>query len=63
MVTWKFVYTNQALKDAKKLSLSVQKFKALEILKILENDLFHKPLPCEKLVGNISGAFSCRISI
>jgi len=63
MVTWKLLYTKQALKDAKKLSSSGLKSKALEILKILENDPFQKPPPFEKLVGDLSGAFSRRINI
>ncbi len=63
MVTWKLVYTKQAQKDAKKLSSSGLKSKALEILKILENDPFQKQPPFEKLVGDLSGAFSRRINI
>lgn len=63
MVTWKLVYTKQAQKDAKKLSSSELKSKALEILKILENDPFQKPPSFEKLVGDLSGAYSRRINI
>lgn len=63
MVMWKLVFTKQAQKDAKKLSASGLKSKALEILKILENDPFQIPPPFEKLVGDLSGAFSRRINI
>ncbi|NOY60159.1 MAG: Txe/YoeB family addiction module toxin [Calditrichaeota bacterium] len=63
MVNWKLVYTKQAQKDAKKLSSSGLKSKALKILKILENDPFQMPPPFEKLVGDLSGAFSRRINI
>jgi Txe/YoeB family toxin of toxin-antitoxin system len=63
MVTWKLVYTKQAQKDAIKLSSSGLKSKALEILRILENDPFQKPSPFEILVGDLSGAFSRRINI
>ncbi len=63
MVIWKLVYTKQAQKDAKKLSSSGLKSKALEILKIFENDPFQIPPPFEKLVGDLSGAFSRRINI
>ena len=63
MVTWKLVYTKQAQEDARELSPSGLKSKALEILKILENDPFQKPPPFEKLVGDLSGAFSRRINI
>ncbi len=60
---WKLVYTKQAQKDAKKLSSSGLKSKALEVLKILENDPFQNPPPFEKLTGDLSGAFSRRINI
>ncbi len=63
MGKWKIVYTKQAQKDAKKMSSSGLKSKALEILKILENDPYQKPPPFEKLVGDISGAYSRRINI
>ena len=55
MGKWKLVYTKQDQKDAKKLSSSGLKSKALEILKILENDPFRKPPPVEKLVGDLPG--------
>lgn len=63
MVNWKLVYTKQAQKDAKKLSSSGLKSKAIKVLKILENDPFQMPPPFEKLVGDLSGAFSRRINI
>ncbi len=63
MVNWKLVYTKQAQKDAKKLSSAGLKSKALEILKILEDDPFNVSPPFEKLVGDLSGAFSRRINI
>jgi Txe/YoeB family toxin of toxin-antitoxin system len=63
MVRWKLVYTKQAQKDAKKLNSSGLKTKALEILKLLEDDPFQIPPPFEKLVGDLSGAFSRRINI
>ena len=63
MVNWKLVYTKQAQKDAEKLNSAGLKSKALEILKMLENDPFQMPPPFEKLVGDLSGAFSRRINI
>lgn len=63
MGKWKLVYTKQAQKDAKKLSSSGLKSKALEILKLLETDPFRKPPPFEILVGDISGAYSRRLNI
>ncbi|MCK5771479.1 MAG: Txe/YoeB family addiction module toxin [Algiphilus sp.] len=63
MVTWRLVYTRQAQKDAKKLAASGLKPKAQELLTILANDPFQRPPPFEKLVGDLSGAYSRRINI
>jgi toxin YoeB len=63
MVKWKLLYTKQAQKDAKKLKASGLKPKAEELLKILENDPFQTPPPYEKLVGDLSVAYSRRINI
>lgn len=63
MVRWKLVYAKQAQKDAKKLNASGLKPRAEELLKILESDPFQTPPPFEKLVGDLSGAYSRRINI
>ena len=63
MVSWRLVYTKQAQKDAKKLASSGLKPKAQELLDILAKDPFQKPPPFEKLVGDLSGAYSRRINI
>ena len=60
---WKLVFTKQAQKDAKKLSSSGLKGKAELILDILKKDPFQKPPRFEKLLGDLSGAFSRRINI
>jgi toxin YoeB len=57
------VYTRQAQKDAKKLSSSGLRNKAEALLRILERDPFQNPPPYEKLVGDLSGAYSRRINI
>lgn len=62
-MTWELVYTKQAQKDAKKLAASGLKNKARSLLKIIKNDLFQRPPPYEKLVGDLSGAYSRRINI
>jgi len=62
-VSWRLVYTKQAQKDAKKLASSGLKSKAQELLNILAEDPFQKPPPFEKLVGDLSGAYSRRINI
>lgn len=63
MVSWRIVYTKQAQKDAKKLSASGLRPKAEELLDILAVDPFQTPPPFEKLVGDLSGAYSRRINI
>ena len=60
---WKIVYTKQAQKDAKKLSSTGLKSKAETLLDILEKNPFLKPPPYEKLVGDLTGAYSRRINI
>ncbi|NJL62581.1 MAG: Txe/YoeB family addiction module toxin [Methylacidiphilales bacterium] len=60
---WKLVYTKQAQKDAKKLASSNLKNKAEELLAIIAKNPFQNPPPYEKLVGDLSGAYSRRINI
>ena len=62
-MSWRLVYTKQARKDAKKLAAAGLKPKALELLEILATDPFQSPPPFEKLVGDLRGACSRRISI
>jgi Txe/YoeB family toxin of toxin-antitoxin system len=62
-VKWTLVYTKQAWKDAKKLAAAGLKPKAEELLKILEQNPFQTPPRYEKLVGDLSGAYSRRINI
>ena len=62
-MTWKLVYTKQAQKDAKKLASSGLKQKAQELLALIAEDPYRKPPPCEKLIGDLAGAYSRRINI
>ncbi len=62
-MSWKLVYTKQAQKDAKKLATSNLKNKAEELLETLKENPFQNPPPYEKLVGDLSGAYSRRINI
>ncbi|MEH1911809.1 MAG: Txe/YoeB family addiction module toxin [Nostoc sp.] len=57
------VYTKQAQKDAKKLAYSNLKEKTEELLAVLAENPFQNPPPYEKLVGDLSGAYSRRINI
>ena len=63
MVSWELVYTKQAQKDAKKIAKSGLKKKAIELLEILKSNPYQNPPPYEKLVGDLSGAYSRRINI
>ena len=63
MVTWEIVFAKQAFKDAKKLAASGLKRKAQELLAVLSVSPFQNPPPCEKLVGDLAGAYSRRINI
>jgi Txe/YoeB family toxin of toxin-antitoxin system len=63
MVTWRVVFTKQAQKDAKKLAPSNLKPKAEALLAILREDPYRTPPPYEKLVGDLSGAYSRRINV
>ena len=63
MTKWKLVYTKQAQKDAKKLASSGLKPKARALLELIAEDPYRKPPPFEKLIGDLSGAYSRRINI
>lgn len=62
-MTWKIVYSRQALKDAKKLKAAGLKPKAEELLAILKVDPYRNPPAFEKLIGDLAGAYSRRINI
>lgn len=63
MVMWQLVFTKQAQKDAKKIARSGLKPNAEKLLQILKEDPYRTPPPYEKLLGDLSGAFSRRINI
>ncbi len=62
-MSWSLVYTRQAQKDAGKISRSGLKAQVEKLLVILAENPFQNPPPYEKLVGDLSGAFSRRINI
>jgi len=62
-VSWSIVFTRQAKKDARKLKAANLKEKAYDLLAILSENPFQNPPPFEKLVGDLSGAYSRRINI
>lgn len=62
-MTWSLVYTKAAQKDAKHLATAGLKPKAQALLGVLEQNPYQSPPPFEKLVGDLSGAYSRRINI
>ena len=62
-MSWKLIYTKHAQKDAKKLAASGLKRKTQELLNILKENPYQTPPSYEKLVGDLSGAYSRRINI
>lgn len=63
MVSWQLVFTKQAQKDAKKIAHSGLKPQTERLLEIIKENPFKNPPPYEKLVGDLSGAYSRRINI
>lgn len=62
-MSWRLVYTKAAQKDARKLAGAGLKPKAQALLDVLAEDPYQTPPPHEELVGDLSGAYSRRISI
>ena len=62
-MSWQLVFSKHAEKDAKKLAAAGLKAKAQELLVILASDPFQNPPSYEKLVGDLAGAYSRRITI
>jgi len=62
-VKWSIVYSRQAVKDARKILASGLKEKVLDLIAVLEADPFRAPPPFEKLLGDLKGAYSRRITI
>jgi len=62
-VSWRVVFARAAVKDARKLAEAGLRPKAEALLQLLADDPFRQPPPCEKLVGDLAGAWSRRINI
>ena len=62
-MSWTIVYTKQAQKDGQKLAASGLKPKAQALFEKMMINPFENPPPYEKLVGDLSGAYSRRINI
>ena len=62
-MSWRLVYTKQAQKDASTLAAAGLRPKAQTLLDILSENPYQTPPPFEKLIGDLSGAYSRRINI
>ena len=62
-MSWRLVYTKQANRDARKLNASGLKPKTQQLLSIIADDPYRNTPPFEKLVGDLTGAYSRRINI
>ena len=60
---YKIVYRKQVLKDITKLKMAGLSIKTKNLIDILKTNPFQNPLPYEKLVGDLQGAYSRRINI
>lgn len=62
-MTWQLVYTKKAQQDAGKLAAAGLRSKVEKLLNILKENPFKTPPAYEKLVGDLTGAYSRRINI
>lgn len=62
-MSYQLFFTKQAQKDAKKLAAAGLKSKAQQLLEIIQANSFKNPPKYEKLVGDLTGAYSRRINI
>ena len=60
---WRVVFSEEAAKDAKKLSARGLKAKAQSLIEVLTEDPFATPPRYERLVGDLAGMYSRRINI
>jgi len=56
-------FSNQAIKDIKKLKQSKLNTKAKALVEIIKQNPYQNPPPYERLVGNMQGFLSRRINI
>lgn len=57
------MFTTQAVKDAGKLASSGYKSKAQRLIEVVVKNPRAPSPPCEKLVGDLAGAYSRRINV
>lgn len=62
-MTWRLVYMRAAQKDARRIAAAGLREKTQALLDLLADDPFTTPPPFEKLIGDLAGAYSRRITI
>lgn len=62
-MTWQIILSRQAAKDAQKIVLAGLKPQTTKLLRLLAENPYTTPPSYEKLVGNLQGFYSRRISI
>jgi Txe/YoeB family toxin of toxin-antitoxin system len=62
-VSFRIVYSKAAQRDARKISRAGLRKRVEELIEILAEDPYRSPPRYEKLVGDLTGAFSRRINI
>ena len=62
-MSWRLVFIKLAKRDARKIVQSGLKPQANRLLDLLRKDPYRNPPPYEKLIGDLSGAYSRRINI
>ncbi len=62
-MSYRVVFTKQAQKDARQVARAALRPKAERILAALKQNPFQTPPPYEKLLGDLSGAYSRRLNI
>lgn len=60
---WELVFTKQAQKDSKKNAAAGLRDKTERLFDVLRKNPFQAPPPYEKLVGDLAGAYSRKITI
>lgn len=62
-MNWTLHFIRHAQKDAKKIAASNLRPQVQRLLDLLAQDPFQTPPPCEKLIGDLDGAWSRRINL
>jgi toxin YoeB len=62
-VSWRLVFTKQAQKDARKIVRAGLKQHVIKLLEVVKKNPYQSPPPYEKLIGDLTGAYSRRINI